>query len=101
MSEIEAEQEKTRAEIASYLREFADELDTTDEVIGAGGDSDRQVTVIAGNESATLNPPETLRFGVNIDTESSLLETGADRGATFTLRWDEDEVDSPDEFDVE
>lgn len=100
MAEIGKEQEKTRAEIATYLREFADEFEPGGEMLGSqerGG----KVTVIAGNDSATVNPPETLHFGVEVDTDSSLLETGADRRVTFTLRWDADQVEPDEEFDVE
>lgn len=101
MAEIEVEQEKTRAEIATYLREFADELDPKGEMIGSPAENGGKMTVIAGNESATINPPESLYFEVEIDTEASLLEAGADRGATFTLRWDKDQVEATEGFEVE
>src|SRR5690606_35104021 len=133
MASLNATQERTRAEIADYLRSFADELDPdgrsgqsntgdgggrsldagTDEtglldgddrsnrdaeetgLLDADGSSDGsrasstgdKVTVIAGNESATINPPQTCLFDVTIDTDSDLLETGADRSTTFTIRW--------------
>lgn len=101
MAEIETEQEKTRAEIATYLREFADELDPNTEILDPQAENGGKVTIIAGNESATINPPESVSFGVEVDTESSLLEAGATRGASFTLQWDEEQVEETDDFEVE
>lgn len=147
MATIESTHERTRSEIADYLREFADELDpgrgpdssvrtgrsdrsgrTEDAATGGGGRSsdtgprdanasdrdattdaeDRErtaagdkVTVIVGNESATINPPHTCSFDVAIDTDSSLLDAGAERSATFTIRWSEEHVEADDELSVE
>jgi hypothetical protein len=122
MANVSAESEKSRAEVAEYLREFADELhpregqQTDDRHEGSPIDGDRsgtgdsrasdgrKVTVIVGNESATLNPPETLSFGVDVDSEDSLLggPTG-ERGVTFSLSWSSEDVETEagDEFDVE
>lgn len=119
MAEIHSEQEKTRREIADYFREFADELEsgtagrqttdrsqtteprasdqTPDEPVSA----DDKVTIIVGNESATINPPQTLSFVIDIDTESSLMETGAERSATFSLRWSGEHVEADDTLEIE
>lgn len=101
MAEIEVEQEKTRAEIASYLREFADELEPTSEVLGARNGNGKKMTIIVGNESATINPPDLLHFGVDVDTQSSLLEAGMDRRVTLTMRWDEEQVEATEGLEVE
>ncbi|MFC4988274.1 MULTISPECIES: hypothetical protein [Saliphagus] len=160
MVSMNQERERTRSEVADYLREFADELDpagsrTADTRTDAGAgrtdrtatesgagtpgtgtgddsltdddstltaDDDRagdagadattdanaanrnagdRVTIIVGNESATINPPETLDFAVDVDTDSSLLGTGADRSATFSLRWSEEHVEADDSLEVE
>jgi hypothetical protein len=62
------------------------------------------VTVIVGNESATLTPPETMAFGVDVDSEDSLLgsPTG-ERGVSFSLSWSSEDVETGtgDEFGVE
>ncbi|WP_336343759.1 amphi-Trp domain-containing protein [Halalkalicoccus ordinarius] len=116
MGDVSSSQERTRAEIAEYLREFADELDSGDarsskgiDEPGRSGDSapaertddGGKVTIVAGNESATINPPETLTFDVEVATDSSLLEGGGtERSATFSLRWNEDHVEEDDELDV-
>jgi hypothetical protein len=127
MADVSAETEKTRAEVAEYLREFADELSPQGE---RSADADRQersqigedrsqvgedrsdtegsrsddgkVTVIAGNESATIVPPETLSFGVEVDAEDSLLggPTG-ERGVVFSLSWSSEDVETSDDLDVE
>ncbi len=159
MVSMNQERERTRSEVADYLREFADELDPTGPQTGdsrtddgsgrtdrsatesgAGtpgtgtgddsltdddstltADDDRagdagattdanastnrnagdRVTIIVGNESATINPPETLDFAVDVDTDSSLLGAGADRSATFSLRWSEEHVEADDSLEVE
>ena len=98
MADLEAESEKTRAEVATYLREFADKLDPRMEGADPGSE---KVTIIVDNESATVNPPEMLRFGVGAKTDSSLLDAGADRGITFSLTWDKDQVETDEGFDVE
>lgn len=140
MADVSTESEKTRAEVAEYLREFADELSPRGEgAIDDGRDSsrmgqdrtgtedartgdaevgnsreagdrttddrtatDRKVTVIAGNESATIVPPESLSFAVEVDSEDSLLggPTG-ERGVTFSLGWSSDDVETDDELGVE
>jgi hypothetical protein len=132
MASFERTQDRTRTEIADYLRSFADELDpeTGSETVGNDGtqtldDGSRddsllgddstagtdtrddaagvgdKVTVIAGNESATINPPQTCTFDVAIDTDSDLLDTGAERSTTFTIRWDGEQVEADDELRVE
>lgn len=117
MGNVSSSQERSRAEIAEYLREFADELDSngartsreaTSESERSGestptkrtGDGGK-VTVVVGNDSATINPPETLTFDVEVGSDSSLLEgTSTERSATFSLRWNEDHVEEDDELSV-
>lgn len=121
MADVSAETEKTRAEIAEYLREFADELSPegdrsvdadrsegsrTDDDRSTAGESrstdGRKVTVIVGNESATISPPETMSFGVEVDAEDSLLggPTG-ERGVVFSLGWSSEDVETDDELGIE
>lgn len=59
------------------------------------------MTVIVGNESATISPPETLSFEVEVDAEDSLLgsPTG-ERGVTFSLNRSLEDVEPDDELDV-
>ena len=101
MAELDAEKEMSRTEIAAYLRKFADKLDPRGEFVNPDADDGRNMTVIVDNKSATVTPPETMSFRVKVDTDSSLLETGLDRGVTFSLKWNADQVKAPDELEVE
>lgn len=70
MTDIEAEQRKTLPEVAAFLRTLADELD------GAGA-----VTLRLGDRRVTVAPPETVRFGVEV-------EAGPDGGSfEVELEW--------------
>lgn len=168
MADISSTHEKTRAEVADYLREFADRLDSrgasagtearsggtdsmgattsrTETDAGVSGDAGRhtetddagrhtetgasgttdptsrsaettgdadvertgaarsgdKVTIIAGNESATINPPDLVQFDVDVTTDSSMLDAGRSHSATFTISWDADAVEEDDELRVE
>lgn len=60
------------------------------------------MTIVAGNESATINPPETLTFDVEVETDSSVLKGRAtERSATFSLRWNADYVEEDDDLSVQ
>ncbi|MFH5801379.1 amphi-Trp domain-containing protein [Haladaptatus sp. CMAA 1911] len=131
MAELEAEFEKSRSEVATYLREFADKLDSdgtgrsdgtgpetgiaTNESREAGSATDsvgsspsesleststQKVTLLVGNESATMNPPETVSFSVAVDSDSSLMDSGSEESVSFVLRWASDEVETDDELSV-
>jgi Amphi-Trp domain len=132
MAELEAEFEKSRSEVATYLREFADKLDsdgttrsegtgrsetgirtnepretdsTTDSVERSPSESlestnTQKVTLLVGNESATMNPPETVSFSVAVDSDSSLMDSGSEESVSFVLRWASDEVEPDDELSV-
>jgi len=149
MAELEAEQELHRAEVATYLHEFADKLAGED--VRGGGEASREgesetsssaavrdqrtdsaemmrengseessreetshetaertdndvhekVTFMVGNESATINPPDTVRFDMSVDSDSTMLESGARETVTFALHWDREAVDSDDELDIQ
>lgn len=140
MAELDVKKQRSRTEIANYLREFADKLDERGDVVNefdseterkmsetektemtgtktSGAETtetdrtepqgtqtrsaDHGMTIIVDNESATVTPPETMHFGVEVETDSSLLETGMDRGVTLSLRWDAEQVEAPDKLDIE
>lgn len=140
MSQIETRRELTRAEVADYLREFADELDVkrslggtadaghttstsaddehrsdttagSERTSGTTADDERgptndpnasatserttyeKVTILVGNDSATVNPPETVDFEVAVHSDSSLMESGERQRVSFVMEWDAREVD--------
>ena len=113
MADIHARQEMTRTEVANYLREFAAKFETE----GIAGDSphfeeggedhveeggrdryeegaeDRRVTLMVGNDSTTINPPETVSFEVDVDSNDALLSDGAKRQVEFVLTWEDRRTD--------
>ncbi|MFC6834982.1 amphi-Trp domain-containing protein [Halomarina ordinaria] len=151
MSSLEAEREMTRAEVAAYLREFADRLDgsatgtgesssgteantsgrssvtgTEDEArtpesqrgtdgnaasttsttnaadsqeSGTGAGSEK-VTLVVGNESATVNPPEAMDFAVEVSGNDPVFGAGR-QGVEFGLYWRADEVEEDDELSIQ
>lgn len=100
MAHVEHTQERTRSEVARYLREFADKLDPA-AAPTMEADRDRKVTLVSGSESATIKPPETLAFDVEVDTDPGLLESGNEHVTTFRLRWDANHVEADDELTIE
>lgn len=89
MNEFELEREETRDEIAAYLRKLAEGLEQGD-----------KMTFVAGDESATINPPENVHFKIETTTDSSWL--GGDDGRSFSLElgWEADEVDPNEELAI-
>ncbi|SEO56838.1 hypothetical protein SAMN04487948_103271 [Halogranum amylolyticum] len=155
MTEIETSRELSRADVAAYLREFADQLDAkgTHEADGttrsdrertnpaetrpddrttatnATSDTGRdrsvepsenaertdtdsgadvghrtkydKVTFYVGDDSATINPPETMTLDVAVDSDSAMLTSASRRSVDFHLEWDADAVDDGDELHIE
>ncbi len=89
MEDFELEHEQRRSEIATYLRTVADGLER-----------DTKLTFISGEQSATLNPPETVHFRVETSSDSAWL--GGDEGRTlrFEMGWEADEVEAEDELRI-
>lgn len=74
------EQSMDRGEIASYLRQIADRLD-----------SDGSLTLSAGGESVTLDVPGTPTFEIKAERETEGSET--ELSVEFELEWTEGESD--------
>ena len=68
---------QTRAEIASYLRNVAD-------ILEQGG----AITLKAGAESTTMDPPERPTFEVKAEREGPVNGAG-ELSIEFELEWDE------------
>ena len=129
MTELKAERELARADVAAYLREFADELDGESSEHDRIGDhhsseydrtadhhddehdrtadhhddegsipEDGRVTFLVGNDSATINPPETVRFEVEVDSDSSLMGDEKAESVEFEISWSADAVEETDDF---
>jgi len=76
MGELETEAEKTRSEIAAYLRELADQLD---------GDGD--VTLELGGRQVRLNPTNPVTFKLEGESDWSEGDTEAKQSIEFELVW--------------
>jgi hypothetical protein len=63
--------------------------------------SPRKVTFLVGNDSTTINPPETVAFEMAVDSESSIFGAETGRTARFALHWDEENVSEDDEFAIQ
>jgi amphi-Trp domain-containing protein len=78
---FESENIQTRAEVAAYLRTVADSLD-----------GDESITLRAGEQSITVNPPASVEFEVKVEREGPANGPG-ELGIEFELEWDEDGSD--------
>ncbi len=79
---FESESVRSRAEIASYLRSVAEKLDE-----GA------PITLTAGSESVTMDPPSRSTFEVKAEREGPADGPG-ELSVEFELEWDEDGEES-------
>ncbi|WP_121821132.1 amphi-Trp domain-containing protein [Halostella salina] len=76
MGELETEEQKTRAEVATYLRDLADQLD-------GGGD----VTLDLGGSTVRLDPAEPVTFKLEGESDWSQGDTEAKQSIEFELVW--------------
>ena len=74
---FKTEQRQSREEIATYLRSVADRLDA-----GEG------LTLSAGSDSVTVDPPAQLTFEVKAEREGP-TEGPGELSVEFELEWDE------------
>jgi len=74
---FETEEHRTREEIASYLRTFADRLD-----------ADGPITLTAGEQSVKVDPPERPTFEVKAEREGPTDGPG-ELSVEFEIEWDE------------
>ena len=76
MGELETEEQKTRAEIASYLRNLADQLDGSD-----------HITLELGNQRVDLDPVEPITFKLEGESDWAEGDTEAKQSIEFELVW--------------
>lgn len=76
MGELETEAEKTRSEIASYLRELAEQL---------GGDG--AVTLELGGKQVQLDPTDPVTFKLEGESDWSEGDTEAKQSIELELVW--------------
>jgi len=76
MGELETEEQRTRVEIASYLRELADQLDR-----------DGPVTLQLGGQQVTFDPSDQITFKLEGESDWSEGDTEAKQSIEFELVW--------------
>lgn len=59
-----------------------------------------KVTLLVGNDSATINPPNEVTFGVEVGSDSSLMSGDAEV-VEFRMHWDANDVPQDDELRIE
>ncbi|WP_435358796.1 amphi-Trp domain-containing protein [Haloarchaeobius sp. DFWS5] len=75
---FKTEAKQSRADIASLLRDVADKLDAGE-----------PITLSAGEQSVTLDPPARPEFEVKAERETSKGATQGELSIEFELEWDE------------
>jgi len=76
MGELETEETRTRPEVATYLRDLADQLD-------AGG----PVTLTLGDRQVDLDPTDPITFKLEGESDWSAGDTEAKQSIEFELVW--------------
>ena len=76
MGEIETETQQTREEIATTLRDFADQLE-----------ADGTVTLELGGQAVTLDPSEPVTFKLEGESDWSEGDTQTKESIEFELVW--------------
>lgn len=76
MGELETEEQATRSEIATYLRQLADQLDE-------GG----TVTLTLGNQHVSLDPVDPITFKLEGESDWSERDVEAKQSIEFELVW--------------
>ena len=76
MGELETEERKTRAEVATYLRELADQLE-----------SKGPVELQLGGHQVTVEPTDPITFKLEGESDWSAGDTEAKQSIEFELVW--------------
>jgi amphi-Trp domain-containing protein len=87
---FEVERTQDRSEIAEMLRSVADKLDAGD-----------AITLTAGEQSITLDPPARPTFEIKAERETPSSGGPGELSIEFELEWDEDGGDSDAAIDIE
>lgn len=89
MNRFELERWTSRTEVAEYLRELADGLE--------GGD---KITLVVGEESTTMHPPEEVHMRVETDSDNSWLGGEEGQSLRLELGWEATEVENDGELEI-
>jgi amphi-Trp domain-containing protein len=86
---FETESMRSRSEVAAYLRDVADALE-----------SDGAVTLKSGDQSVSVTPPNRVEFEVKVEREGPASGPG-ELGLELELEWDEDAPADGEELSIE
>mgnify|MGYP001071399297 CR=1 FL=1 len=102
MVELEVEREMDRSQAADFLRRLADELEGTagSPDIGEGTTEPETMTVVVGDQSATVALPDRLALDVEIESRSPLLESAVEQSIELELTWDVEELPEDEAIEV-
>ncbi|WP_440991607.1 amphi-Trp domain-containing protein [Haloarchaeobius baliensis] len=76
MGELETEEQRTRGEVADYLRELADQLDGSE-----------PVTLQLGGDRVSFDPTDDITFKLEGESDWSEGDTEAKQSIEFELVW--------------
>ena len=102
MVELEAEREMDRTQAAGFLRRLADELEGTAGApdIGDAATEPETMTVVVGDESATVVLPDRLALDVEIESRSPLLESAVEQSIEIELTWDVEDLPEDEAIEI-
>lgn len=63
-------------------------------------DPEERVTLIVGDDSATVHPPDAADFEIEVDSDSSLVQSGEQQRVTFELEWKVEETPGEEDMEV-
>lgn len=86
---FESESRQSRAEIATYLKRVAENLE-----------SGEAINLTAGDQSVTVEPPERPTFEVKVEREGPAGEPG-ELSIEFELEWDENADGADGDLEIE
>ena len=81
---FETETQKSRGEVAAYLRSVADKLD-----------GDGTVSLSTGDQSVDLTVPDTTEFEVKVERETPAGGGAGELSLELEIEWDEGDGDGP------
>lgn len=95
----EPNEKNTREQINTTGEEPNDPRHRSESAVDYGDPG--KITFIVGNESATINPPETVHFEMAIGSDSTLLDAATSETVEFVIHWNRDDVTNDDELSVQ
>lgn len=103
MVELESESEMSRHEAAAFMRRFADELEGVGDAPDIGAEDERDaetMTLIVGDQSATVVLPDVLEVDVEVESRSPLFGSDVEQSIELEFSWNVEDVPEDDAIEV-